>query len=151
MTAKRECQWLWQDFEFRYLHGTVLASVHPGGISVAGETLDFEYSSTPLKFRAGASFSGGEEFSLRQASFSVSRLEAQCGNRSYALLRRGAFDRGRVITAEVGDVLATTPLTPRTLAVEELPGEAAGIPLADIVFMTWCCVLVDNPGTFTRS
>ena len=75
----------------------------------------------------------------------VSTLVGDCAGRSYELRRVSPWRKGRVIMrgdVEVGVVEAGT----RELVVSlvQLP-EGEGLPLIDVVFLTWCCVLVDMP------
>ena len=109
------------------------------------ESLLIERLTRTVRFRCRGTTSGGEVFTFTQPGFTVSTLVGDCAGRSYELRRISPWRKGRVIMCgdvEVGVVEAGA----RELCVSlaQLP-EGEGLPLIDVVFLTWCCVLVDMP------
>lgn len=109
------------------------------------ESLLIERLTRTVRFRCRGTTSGGEVFTFTQPGFTVSTLAGDCAGRSYELRRVSPWRKGRVIMrgdVEVGVVEAGA----RELCVSlvQLP-EGEGLPLIDVVFLTWCCVLVDMP------
>ena len=109
------------------------------------ESLLIERLTRTVRFRCRGTTSGGEVFTFTQPGFTVSTLVGDCAGRSYELRRVSPWRKGRVIMrgdVEVGVVEAGA----RELCVSlvQLP-EGEGLPLIDVVFLTWCCVLVDMP------
>ena len=109
------------------------------------ESLLIERLTRTVRFRCRGTTSGGEVFTFTQPGFTVSTLAGDCAGRSYELRRVSPWRKGRVIMrgdVEVGVVEAGA----RELCVSlvQLP-EGGGLPLIDVVFLTWCCVLVDMP------
>ena len=109
------------------------------------ESLLIERLTRTVRFRCRGTTSGGEVFTFTQPGFTVSTLVGDCAGRSYELRRVSPWRKGRVIMrgdVEVGVVEAGA----RELCVSlvQLP-EEEGLPLIDVVFLTWCCVLVDMP------
>ncbi|MDO4652629.1 hypothetical protein [Corynebacterium durum] len=109
------------------------------------ESLLIERLTRTVRFRCRGTTSGGEVFTFTQPGFTVSTLVGDCAGRSYELRRVSPWRKGRAIMrgdVEVGVVEAGT----RELVVylySAVDGE--GVPLIDVVFLTWCCVLVDMP------
>lgn len=109
------------------------------------ESLLIERLTRTVRFRCRGTTSGGEVFTFTQPGFTVSTLVGDCAGRTYELRRVSPWRKGRVIMrgdVEVGVVEAGA----RELCVSlvQLP-EGEGLPLIDVVFLTWCCVLVDMP------
>ena len=109
------------------------------------ESLLIERLTRTVRFRCRGTTSGGEVFTFTQPGFTVSTLVGDCAGRSYELRRVSPWRKGRVIMrgdVEVGVVEAGA----RELCVSlvQLP-EGESLPLIDVVFLTWCCVLVDIP------
>ena len=109
------------------------------------ESLLIERLTRTVRFRCRGTTSGGEVFTFTQPGFTVSTLVGDCAGRSYELRRVSPWRKGRVIMrgdVEVGVVEAGA----RELCVSlVLLPEEEGLPLIDVVFLTWCCVLVDMP------
>ena len=109
------------------------------------ESLLIERLTRTVRFRCRGTTSGGEVFTFTQPGFTVSTLVGDCAGRSYELRRVSPWRKGRVIMrgdVEVGVVEAGANELYVSLA--QLP-EGEGLPLIDVVFLTWCCVLVDMP------
>ena len=109
------------------------------------ESLLIERLTRTVRFRCRGTTSGGEVFTLTQPGLTVSTLVGDCAGRSYELRRVSPWRKGRVIMrgdVEVGVVEAGANELHVSLA--PLP-EGEGLPLIDVVFLTWCCVLVDMP------
>lgn len=109
------------------------------------ESLLIERLTRTVRFRCRGTTSSGEVFTFTQPGFTVSTLVGDCAGRSYELRRVSPWRKGRVIMrgdVEVGVVEAGTQELCVSLA--QLP-EGEALPLIDVVFLTWCCVLVDMP------
>ena len=109
------------------------------------ESLLIERLTRTVRFRCRGTTSGGEVFTFTQPGFTVSTLVGDCAGRSYELRRVSPWRKGRVIMrgdVEVGVVEAGANELYVSLA--QLP-EWERLPLIDVVFLTWCCVLVDMP------
>ena len=109
------------------------------------ESLLIERLTRTVRFRCRGTTSGGEVFTFAQPGFTVSTLVGDCAGRAYELRRVSPWRKGRVIMrgdVEVGVVEAGANELYVSLA--QLP-EGEGLPLIDVVFLTWCCVLVDMP------
>ena len=109
------------------------------------ESLLIERLTRTVRFRCRGTTSGGEVFTLTQPGFTVSTLVGDCAGRSYELRRVSPWRKGRVITR--GDVEVAhieTGVNELHVSLVPLP-EGEGLPLIDVVFLTWCCVLVDMP------
>ena len=109
------------------------------------ESLLIERLTRTVRFRCRGTTSGGEVFTFTQPGFTVSTLVGDCAGRSYELRRVSPWRKGRVIMR--GDVeVAVVEAGANELHVSlvKLP-EGEGLPLIDVVFLTWCCVLVDMP------
>lgn len=109
------------------------------------ESLLIERLTRTVRFRCRGTTSGGEVFTFAQPGFTVSTLVGDCAGRSYELRRVSPWRKGRVIMrgyVEVGVVEAGANELHVSLA--QLP-EGERLPLIDVVFLTWCCVLVDMP------
>ena len=109
------------------------------------ESLLLERLTRTVRFRCRGTTSGGEVFTFAQPGFTVSTLVGDCAGRAYELRRVSPWRKGRVIMrgdVEVGVVEAGANELHVSLA--QLP-EGDELPLIDVVFLTWCCVLVDMP------
>lgn len=109
------------------------------------ESLLIERLTRTVRFRCRGTTSGGEVFTFTQPGFTVSTLVGDCAGRSYELRRVSPWRKGRVIMrgdVEVGIVEAEARELVVSLARLDSGDE---LPLIDVVFLTWCCVLVDMP------
>ena len=109
------------------------------------ESLLIERLTRTVRFRCRGTTSGGEVFTFTQPGFTVSTLVGDCAGRTYELRRVSPWRKGRVIMrgdVEVGVVEAGA--NELHVSLVKLP-EGEGLPLIDVVFLTWCCVLVDMP------
>ena len=109
------------------------------------ESLLIERLTRTVRFRCRGTTSGGEVFTFTQPGFTVSTLVGDCAGRAYELRRVSPWRKGRVIMrgdVEVGVVEAGA--NELYVSLVKLP-EGEGLPLIDVVFLTWCCVLVDMP------
>ena len=127
-------------------NGAQLAHVLSDVIYIGDEeSLLIERLTRTVRFRCRGTTSGGEVFTFAQPGFTVSTLVGDCAGRAYELRRVSPWRKGRVIMrgdVEVGVVEAGANELYVSLA--QLP-EGEGLPLIDVVFLTWCCVLVDMP------
>jgi|GEM_PF-318442 hypothetical protein len=109
------------------------------------ESLLIERLTRTVRFRCRGTTSGGEVFTFTQPGFTVSTLVGDCAGRSYELRRISPWRKGRAIMrgdVEVGVVEAGA----RELCVSLVQSpDGEGLPLIDVAFLTWCCVLVDMP------
>ena len=126
--------------------GTQLAHVLSDVIYIGDEeSLLIERLTRTVRFRCRGTTSGGEVFTFTQPGFTVSTLMGDCAGREYELRRVSPWRKGRVIMrgdVEVGVVEAGAQEL--CVSLMQLP-EGEGLPLIDVVFLTWCCVLVDMP------
>lgn len=109
------------------------------------ESLLIERLTRTVRFRCRGTTSSGEVFTFTQPGFTVSTLVGDCAGRSYELRRVSPWRKGRVIMrgdVEVGVVEAGARELVVSLARLDSGDE---LPLIDVVFLTWCCVLVDMP------
>lgn len=109
------------------------------------ESLLIERLTRTVRFRCRGTTSSGEVFTFTQPGFTVSTLVGDCAGRSYELRRVSPWRKGRVIMRGDVEVGVVEPGA-RELCVSlaQLP-EGERLPLIDVVFLTWCCVLVDIP------
>lgn len=109
------------------------------------ESLLIERLTRTVRFRCRGTTSGGEVFTFTQPGFTVSTLVGDCAGRSYELRRVSPWRKGRVIMRDDVEV-AVVEAGAQELCVSlmQLP-EGERLPLIDVVFLTWCCVLVDMP------
>ena len=109
------------------------------------ESLLIERLTRTVRFRCRGTTSGGEVFTLPQPGLTVSTLVGDCAGRSYELRRVSPWRKGRVIMRGDVEVCVVEPGTQELcVSLAQLP-EGEGLPLIDVVFLTWCCVLVDMP------
>ena len=109
------------------------------------ESLLIERLTRTVRFRCRGTTSGGEVFTFAQPGFTVSTLVGDCAGRAYELRRVSPWRKGRVIMR--GDVeggVVESGARELGVSLVQLP-EGEGLPLIDVVFLTWCCVLVDMP------
>ena len=118
--------------------GTQLAHVLSDVIYIGDEeSLLIERLTRTVRFRCRGTTSSGEVFTFTQPGFTVSTLVGDCAGRSYELRR--VIMRGDVEVAAV-----EAGANELHVSLVQLP-EGEGLPLIDVVFLTWCCVLVDMP------
>ncbi|WP_315158596.1 hypothetical protein [Corynebacterium durum] len=109
------------------------------------ESLLIERLTRTVRFRCRGTTSGGEVFTLTQPGLTVSTLMGDCAGRAYELRRVSPWRKGRVIMRGDVEVGVVEPGTQELcVSLVQLP-EGEGLPLIDVVFLTWCCVLVDMP------
>ena len=109
------------------------------------ESLLIERLTRTVRFRCRGTTSGGEVFTFTQTGFTVSTLVGDCAGRSYELRRISPWRKGRVIMRSDEEVAVVEAGTNELhVSLAPLP-EGEGLPLIDVVFLTWCCVLVDMP------
>ena len=109
------------------------------------ESLLIERLTRTVRFRCRGTTSSGEVFTFTQPGFTVSTLVGDCAGRSYELRRVSPWRKGRVIMRGDVEVGVVEPGARELCAsLAQLP-EGEGLPLIDVVFLTWCCVLVDMP------
>ena len=109
------------------------------------ESLLIERLTRTVRFRCRGTTSGGEVFTFTQPGFTVSTLVGDCAGRSYELRRISPWRKGRVIMRSDEEVAVVEAGTNELhVSLAPLP-EGEGLPLIDVVFLTWCCVLVDMP------
>ena len=109
------------------------------------ESLLIERLTRTVRFRCRGTTSGGEVFTLTQPGLTVSTLVGDCAGRAYELRRVSPWRKGRVIMRGDVEVGVVEPGTQELcVSLVQLP-EGEGLPLIDVVFLTWCCVLVDMP------
>ena len=136
--------------------GVVDAGAGDGGVQLAHvlsdviyigdqESLLIERLTRTVRFRCRGTTSSGEVFTFTQPGFTVSTLVGDCAGRSYELRRVSPWRKGRVIMR--GDVeVAVVEAGARELVVSLARLDSGDeLPLIDVVFLTWCCVLVDMP------
>ena len=127
-------------------NGAQLAHVLSDVIYIGDEeSLLIERLTRTVRFRCRGTTSGGEVFTFTQPGFTVSTLVGDCAGRTYELRRVSPWRKGRVIVRGDVEVGVVEPGA-RELCVSlvQLP-EGERLPLIDVVFLTWCCVLVDMP------
>jgi len=126
--------------------GTQLAHVLSDVIYIGDEeSLLIERLTRTVRFRCRGTTSGGEVFTLTQPGLTVSTLVGDCAGRSYELRRVSPWRKGRVIMRGDVEVGVVEPGA-RELCVSLVQSpDGEGLPLIDVAFLTWCCVLVDMP------
>ncbi|RNE49577.1 hypothetical protein [Corynebacterium alimapuense] len=136
--------WSWRGNELFGEDGQSLALVRSDVIYFGDQRLLVESVAGPIQFRARATTGEGEVFTLLQSGFTVQTLSADCAGRSYQLRRSSVWRKERNIIGETGTVATVRPLI--SGRVDMLHGPAwEELPLADAVFLSWGCVLVDSP------
>ena len=137
-------QWTWRAGALTNAEGHELASVRDGVLATAaGERLAVESSldSSSPRFFLRAQTAAGEDFSVTQAGFTVTRLRATCADRGYLLERRNPFRRERRIVARgTGAEVANTAPAGDGLRVSVGVDE---LPELDAIFLSYACLLLD--------
>ena len=109
------------------------------------ESLLIERLTRTVRFRCRGTTSSGEVFTFTQPGFTVSMLVGDCAGRRYELRRVSPWRKGRVIMCGDVEVGVVEPGA-RELCVSLVQSnDGERLPLIDVVFLTWCCVLVDMP------
>ena len=109
------------------------------------ESLLIERLTRTVRFRCRGTTSGGEVFTFNQPGFTISTLVGDCAGRTYELRRVSPWRKGRVIMRDDVEVaVVEAGANELHVSLVQLP-EGEGLPLIDVVFLTWCCVLVDMP------
>lgn len=136
--------WTWTGNELHDRAGRLIATVRSDVIDVAGDRLLIESSPGPFQFRARATTTHGEVFTVRQRGFTISTLIANCGKPSYILERTSVWRKERCIRGASGPLAYVRPMV--SGKVEMLGTELAEkLPELHAVFLSWACVLVDSP------
>ncbi|QGU01609.1 hypothetical protein CKALI_03630 [Corynebacterium kalinowskii] len=137
-------RWTWIGNELFDSPGRLLATVRSDVIDVDGDRLLIECSPGPLHFRARATSTNGEVFTVSQRGFTVSTLIASCGNASYILERTSVWRKERCIRGASGPLAYVRPMISGKV---EMVGTDLADTLPDMhaVFLSWACVLVDSP------
>ncbi|QMV84927.1 hypothetical protein HW450_11410 [Corynebacterium hindlerae] len=137
-------RWTWTGNELHDSTGLLLATVRSDVIDIEGDRLLIESSPGPLRFRARATSTNGDVYTVYQRGFTVSTLVANCGDTSYALERTSVWRKERVIRGARGVLAHVRPMI--SGKVELIGTERAEIlPTVHAVFLSWACVLVDSP------
>ena len=128
--------WIWRSGTLFDAAKNPRAAVADEVLTVGGEQLELSLRRAP-RFQLTA-----PGFSLTQEGFSVSRLIGQCPDaRRYQLRRVSPFSKNRVVLLD-GAVVAEVVPRGSELAVSVL---SDSVPLTDLAFLTWGCVLIDLP------
>ena len=117
------------------------------------ESLLIERLTRTVRFRCRGTTSSGEVFTLTQPGLTVSTLVGDCVGRTYELRRVSPWRKERVIMRGDVEVGVVEPGARELCVYLHAPVEGEGrqkelpesLPLIDVVFLTWCCVLVDIP------
>lgn len=137
-------RWTWIGNELFDSSGRCLATVRSDVIDTIDERLLIECSPGPLHFRARATSTTGEVFTVRQRGFTVSTLLANCGKAAYILERTSVWRKERCIRGARGSLAEVRPLV--SGKVELIGTELADqLPNTHAIFLSWACVLVDSP------
>lgn len=136
--------WVWMGNELFDDNGNVIADVRSDVLYVANERMLIESTPGSMRFRCRATTAGGEVYTMRQESFTVSELNASCGVRDYTLRRVSLWRKMRIIENGGVEVARVRPMT--SGRVEFLVGTVGDekLPFVDAVFLSWGCVLVDS-------
>ena len=141
--------WTWRHDGLTDPGGAEAAAVLEHVIHFAHGQILTEVTRDDMQLVIKATTSGGEVFTVAQTGFSVNRLSAVCGTRRYTLNRTRRLRRERAIIDTAGNVVARTRPHGSTLEVFDHPQDMP-IPDVDFVFLTWCCMEVDNSGHIRR-
>ncbi|MEJ5998498.1 hypothetical protein [Corynebacterium sp. H130] len=137
-------RWTWTGNELHDSAGHLVATVRSDVIDLDGDRLLIESTPGPFRFRARATTTNGEVFTVSQRSFTVNTLVAQCGPSGYILERTSIWRKERVIRDAIGDLAYVRPMV--SGKVEMVGTELANkLPDLHAVFLSWACVLVDSP------
>lgn len=121
----------------------VLAEVSADILEFGDQRLLVESSlGTALSFRVRATGADGSVFTMRKASMTVAKIEADCQGRKYALDRMNPWRKRRSIRDASGREVATSRSLVGGRLVLELIED---IPTEDFVFMAFGLLLVDVP------
>lgn len=102
---------------------------------------------TALSFRVRATGADGSVFTMRKASMTVAKIEADCKGRKYTLHRTNPWRKRRSIKDALNSEVATSrSLVGGSLLLEVIED----IPTEDFVFMAFGLLLVDVPTRNTR-
>lgn len=136
--------WSWTGNELFDSAGRLIATVRSDVIDVEGDRLLIESSPGPLQFRARATTTNGQVFTVSQRGFTVSTLVAQCGSSGYVLERTSVWRKERVIRDATGTLAVVRPMV--SGKVDIIGTELADkLPDLHAIFLSWACVLVDSP------
>ena len=136
--------WVWCDKELCDAVGETIATVTADIIYAGDERLLIESVRSRLFFRVRATATSGEVFTVAQRGVTNAQLRAQCGNRNYRLDRTRPIAADRRIAGDRGVVAYTHPR--RAGFLEAWDGPAADlVPVKDLIFLTWVCVMADVP------
>lgn len=127
--------WVWRSGTLFDAAGNPRAVVADGVLAVDGQQLELSLRRTPRFVLKAAGFS------LTQEGFSVSRLVGQCPGGCYLLRRLSPFSKKRVVLLD-GVVVAEVAPRGAELVVSV---HSEAVPLVDLAFLTWGCVLIDLP------
>ncbi|WP_151640840.1 hypothetical protein [Corynebacterium sp. 11A] len=137
--------WVWDENELLDRDDLLIAHVRSDVIYVDGQRLLVEYTPGTTSFSFRATAADGEMMCVRQSGFTITSLEAECGDRRYKLDRCSVWRKERAITTSDGAIAAfTRPWVSGRVEIENGPAHAE-IPLIDAVVLTWACVVVDSP------
>ncbi|MEJ5928927.1 hypothetical protein WG915_09935 [Corynebacterium sp. H128] len=137
-------RWTWTGNELHNSNGHLLAMVRSDVIDTEGERLLIESTPGPMHFRARATTSNGEVFTVNQRGFTVGKLVATCGETFYVLERTTVWRKERAVRATSGVLAYIRPMISGRV---ELVGTELANQLPDLhaIFLSWACVLVDSP------
>ncbi len=141
--------WTWSQGHLRDPQGQAVAQVRDRVIHVGPQHLLTEVLTRSGRLVVKATTSRGEVFTLTQAGFSVSHLEANCAGRRYMADRVRPLGRERELVDAAGATIARTRPRSADLAVD-VPDDAPATPVLDFVFMTWACLNIDNSRRLRR-
>lgn len=142
--------WVWQDNVLKDSDGHVLADMRVDVLNLGKQRMLVEVDSGVMSFRMRATHSSGAVFKMEQPHFTVQVLTANCAGRRYRLRRHSLWSKDRLIVADDGH--RAVEVKPRLDGRVEVTDGPDGniLPFADVVFMSWGCVLVDSPARDTR-
>lgn len=134
----------WVDNELRAHNGQVIAHVNADLLVVNGNQLLLESAvGTGMGVaRLRATSDGGKVFTLRKASMTVRLLQVTCGDRKYTLERDSLWRTTRTIRSETGEALGKIR-TKISGVVEVSLFDTVSVPVADLAFFSYGCVLID--------
>lgn len=136
--------WAWSDGTLVDAAGIVIAHVTAEVLGLGATRLLLETPEESCSFHIRATAGTGAFGVVNQDGFTVSRLRGMCEDREYVLRRPSLWKRNRDILLADGRVgLRTKPTTGGRLDIYGGPGNAA-MPIVDVAFLTWVCVLVDT-------
>lgn len=131
----------WRGDELYSEQGAIVARLSADVIEIDSQRLLVESSlGTTLGFRLRATGAGGTVFTMRKTSFTVQCLEADCDGRHYTINRTSRWRKQREIVSGDRVMAKISALVGGTLRVTEID---PAIPLGDLVFLSYGCLLVD--------